>query len=76
MRLSELQSKNVINTKDGKMIGKIIDVLISETGTMDGFIVEKYKFIVSMFTVKDELEIKWNQINKIGEDVILVTLML
>lgn len=74
MRLSELQNKDVINTLDGKMIGKIIDVIIDETGKMDGLIVEKYKFLVSMFSNKDEIQIKWNQINKIGEDVILVTI--
>ena len=72
MRLSELQSKDVINTIDGKMIGKIIDVIIDESGKMDGLIVEKYKFLVSMFSNKDEIQIKWNQINKIGEDVIFI----
>lgn len=74
MRLSELQNKDVINTLDGKLIGKIIDVLITPSGTMTGFIVEKYRFILSMFSNKDEIEIKWDEIDKIGEDVILVTI--
>ena len=39
---------------------------------MNGLIVEKTKFFISMFTSKDEVEIKWDQIEKIGEDVILV----
>lgn len=73
MRLSELQNKDVINTHDGKMIGKIIDVLITPEGQMTGLIVEKYRFILSMFSSRDEVEIKWNQIDKIGEDVILVS---
>lgn len=72
MRLSDLQNKDVVNMIDGKVIGKIIDVLITSDGIMTGLIVEKYKFFISMFSTHDEIEIKWNQINKIGSDVILV----
>ena len=72
MRLSELQDKDVVNVVDGKKIGNIIDIIISSDGTMNGLVIEKSKFLVSMFTVRDEIEIKWNQIEKIGEDVILV----
>lgn len=73
MRLSELQHKDVVNLNDGKKIGNIIDVSIDNSGKTVGLIVEKYKFLVSMFTNK-EIEIKWNQIEKIGEDVILVNI--
>lgn len=72
MRLSDLQNKDVINLSDGKMIGNIIDISIDMNGKMNALIVEKSKFLISMFTTKDELEIKWDQIEKIGEDVILV----
>ncbi len=72
MRLSELQDKDVVNVVDGKKIGNIIDIIISSDGTMNGLVIEKSKFLVSMFTARDEMEIKWNQIEKIGEDVILV----
>lgn len=72
MRLSDLQDKNVINIKDGKLIGNIIDITISEEGILKSFIVEKTKFIVSKFSSSGEIEIKWNQIIKIGDDVILV----
>ena len=70
MKLSELQSKDIV-TLDGKLIGRIVDVTI-EDGVIKNMIVEKSKFIISMFSNKDELEIKWNQIKKIGEDVIIV----
>lgn len=73
MRLSELQHKDVVNIIDGKKIGNIIDVSIDNTGKTVGLIVEKYKFLVSMFTNK-EIEIKWCQIEKIGKDVILVNI--
>lgn len=73
MRLSELQNKDVVNINDGKKIGNIIDVSIDSQGKTTGLIVEKYKFLVSMFSNK-EVEIKWGQIEKIGEDVILVNI--
>ena len=73
MRLSDLQHKDVINIKDGKKIGNIIDIMIESNGVMTGLVVEKSKFLISMFSNKDEIIINWNQIEKIGEDVILVS---
>ena len=75
MRLSDLQNKSVIDITDGKNIGNIIDLEIKEDGTAVGLIVEKYKFLISSFSNKKELIIKWDQIKKIGEDVILVNIV-
>ena len=75
MKMSELQDKDIININDGKKIGNIIDVKISEKGEMEGLVVEQSKFLVSMFTTRNEVEIKWSQIEKIGEDVILVNFL-
>ena len=72
MRLSELQHKDIINVEDGKKVGNIIDVKINDKGQMEGLIVERSKFFISFFTNNNEVEIKWEQIEKIGEDVILV----
>lgn len=72
MRLSELQNKTVINLIDGKNIGNIIDLKLDEKGNAIGLIVEKHIFLLSYFTSKKELSIRWDQIEKIGEDVILV----
>ena len=72
MRLSDLQHKDVVNMLDGKKIGNIIDVSIDNDGRMSGLIVEKNRFLISMFTNKNEIEISWKQIEKIGEDVILL----
>lgn len=76
MRLSDLQSKDVVNIVDGRKIGNIIDININSSGQMESLIVEKSKFLISVFTSKDEIEVKWNQIEKIGEDVIIVRLNL
>ena len=75
MRLSDLQHKDVINIIDGKKIGNIIDVVIEDDGKMKGLVVEKSKFLISLFSSRDEVEIKWSQIEKIGEDVILVNIV-
>ena len=72
MRLSDLQNKTIINLIDGKNIGNIIDLSIDDNGMTTGLIVEKHKFLVSYFSNNKEIIIKWNQIEKIGEDVILV----
>lgn len=72
MRLSDLQDKNVINIKDGKLIGNIIDIMITKDGILESFIVEKTKFLLSKFSSSGEIEIRYNQIIKIGDDVILV----
>ena len=71
MRLSDLQDKEVINIEDGKKIGNIIDISVTSNGSMESLIVEKSK-LFSRFSSSGEIEIKWNQIHKIGEDVILV----
>ncbi len=73
MRLSDLQSKDVINISDGKCIGNIIDVSIDSDGKAIVLLVEKYRFFVSFFS-NNVIEIKWNQIKKIGKDVILVSI--
>lgn len=72
MNLSDLQDKKVINTHDGKMIGNIIDAVITNDGKLDKLIVEDSHFIMSRFSNKNEIYIDWSQIVKIGEDVILV----
>lgn len=70
MRLSDLQNKDIVNIKEGKRVGKIIDVLIDEQGNMKALIIQRLK--IFNLTSGTELEVKWNQIKKIGADVILV----
>ena len=75
MRLSDLQSKDIISTKDGKKVGRIIDVEVDEIeGKILYFVVEPKKFLKNALSSSKESEVKYQQINKIGEDVILVDL--
>lgn len=72
MNLSDLQSKDIINIKDGKKVGNIMDVILDSNGNLEALVVQKGKFLSSFLPGKDEFRVKWSQIKKIGEDVILV----
>ena len=75
MKLSDLQNKTIINLVDGKELGKIIDVNVGSDGKIETIVVEKHRFIISYFSSKNEINVYWNQIEKIGEDVILVNIV-
>lgn len=71
MRLSDLQSKNIINVLDGKNVGSIIDVNVNEMGQVESLVIENGKKFLS-FSKDEETIVFWKDITKIGEDVILV----
>ena len=73
MKLSELQKKDIISIKDGRKVGKIVDVEFDiNSGYMIHFVIEKTNFVRNIFSTTDELNIKFTQIKKLGEDVILI----
>ena len=73
MRLSDLQTKDVVDISSGNRIGNVIDVEISSnTGNVMKIIVYDKKGLFNMLR-SDEISISWDQIKKIGTDVILVT---
>ena len=77
MRLSDLQSKYIVNVNDGKNIGNIIDVKIDENnGAILSLVIEPNKNLFSFTRGKMDTEIRWKSIEKIGEDVILVNITL
>ena len=72
MNLSEFQNKDVINIKDGKKIGNIVDCKVDlENGLIIGFLIEPIRGVFS-FRGNNKIEIEYKNISKIGEDVILV----
>lgn len=72
MNLSEFQNKDVINMKDGKKIGNIIDCRIDiESGRIISFQIEPLRGVFS-FRGSNKIEIDYKNISKIGEDVILI----
>lgn len=74
MRLSDLQSKMVINVLDGRHLGVIMDAEINDTGNITSFTVMTKNFFKRLFRHEAEITITFKQIVKIGEDVILVEL--
>ena len=71
MRLSDLQDKDVVDLKSGVKIGNIVDIKIDVNGEVSSLIVERKKFS-KFFSNNDEMEVPFNKIAKIGEDVILI----
>ena len=69
MRLSDLQQKEIINIYNGKRIGIIVDVIVATNGNIEKLVLEERRG--RKFT-KEEYEISWNQIIKIGDDIILI----
>ncbi len=74
MYLSDLQTKMVINTNDGRHLGVIGDAEITSTGQIKYFTVMSKKFLRRFFKNDPEVNVTFEQIVKIGEDVILVDL--
>ena len=68
MRLSELQTKEIINMSTGKRLGLIIDVIVDNNGLIKSLILEEKK--KKKFS-REEYELDWSQISKIGDDIIL-----
>ena len=71
MRLSELQSKKIVNIVNGSNFGNIIDVSISSDGKIESFMIDQGRGIFSV-NKESDLRVDWGQIVKIGEDVILI----
>ncbi len=70
MRLSELQTKEIINISTGKRLGVIIDVIVDNNGNIKSLILEEKRG--RKFANREEYELDWKQISKIGDDIILV----
>lgn len=74
MFLSDLQSKDIISTKDGRRIGRIIDAEITPQGTIIYLIIEEKKNFKRFIVSSGDTKVSFDNINKIGEDVILVNM--
>ncbi len=72
--MSDLQAKDIVNTKNGEKIGKISDIVVNENGEILYLVVEPAKFFRKYAAFGGETNIKFSQIVKFGTDVILVDL--
>lgn len=69
MRLSDLQTKEIINMNTGKRLGVIVDIIVTTEGMIKSLILEEKR---SKRLSREEYELEWKQISKIGDDIILV----
>ena len=74
MHMSELQTKEIIDVATGRRIGSIIDIIVDSKGTITKLILDKRLGKKFMNNNKEDIELAWNQITKIGDDIILVDL--
>ena len=76
MSLSELRTKDVVNTLDGRRLGKVMDIEFDERdGRVEALVVPgEFKVGNVIRGEKCGVVIPWQRICKIGENVILVEL--
>lgn len=69
--LSDLQNKDIISTKDGKVLGRIIDARINEAGIIEELVIEPKRGF-KILNATSDIKISFKSIVKMGTDVILV----
>lgn len=75
VKISDFQTKDVINIVDGKKLGQISDLELDlKQGRIDAIVVPNYSKLFGLFGSGNELIIPWRNIVKIGADVVLVKL--
>jgi YlmC/YmxH family sporulation protein len=74
MKISDFQTKDVINIVDGKKLGQISDLELDlRQGRIDSIVVPQYTKFMGIFGGGGtEVVIPWRNIVKIGADVVLV----
>ena len=69
----DFKHKEVINIKDGRRLGFVQDVCADlESGKITSIIVPGTHKLMSMFSNSNDIVIPWEQIQCIGEEIILV----
>jgi YlmC/YmxH family sporulation protein len=75
VKISEFQTKDVVNVSDGKRLGNVGDIDIDlVTGKIESIIIVGSGRVFGFLNKDPEIVIPWRNIVKIGEDVILVRL--
>lgn len=73
MKISDFQTKDVINIIDGRRLGQVSDLELDlRQGRIEAIVVPSYGKFMGLFGGGSELIIPWRNIVKIGSDVVLV----
>ncbi|SDY44530.1 sporulation protein, YlmC/YmxH family [Proteiniborus ethanoligenes] len=77
VKATDLREKEVINVRDGTRLGLISDIEVNlEKGTVEAIMLPGPGRILGLFGKNLDYVIKWQNIVRIGSDVILVDLNL
>jgi YlmC/YmxH family sporulation protein len=75
VKISDFQTKDVINIVDGKKLGQISDLELDlRQGSIESIVVPNQSRFFGLFGGTTEVIIPWKNIVKIGMDVVLVKL--
>ena len=70
---SDFRTKEVINIRDGRRLGNIIDMEFNlSEGRITAIVVPGASRFLGLLREGDDLVIPWERIRKIGDDVVLV----
>ncbi len=73
VKTSELRMKDVINVVDGRRLGSVQDFdLDLEAGQIKAFVVAGQSRLLGFLARDRDTVVTWSQIEKIGDDVVLV----
>ncbi|RAP76642.1 YlmC/YmxH family sporulation protein [Paenibacillus montanisoli] len=73
MKISDFQTKDVINIVDGRKLGQVSDLELDlRQGRIDSIVVPNYSRFFGLFGSGTDVVIPWRNIVKIGTDVVLV----
>ncbi len=71
--VNELRAKEVINVSDGARLGYVSDAVIDlKDGKLISIVVPGAYRLMGFLGKEDDLIIKWENIKKIGDDVIII----
>ena len=69
----DFKHKEVVNITDGKRLGYVQDVCADlESGVITSIIVPGNNKLIKIFAGNNDIEIPWEKIKCIGDDIILV----
>lgn len=77
MLLNKLGGKEIVNLNDGGRLGIIADsdiVIDEKTGKIISLLIPDKRMQFKFFGEREEIEIPWSSIRKIGNDMIIVEL--
>ena len=73
MTFTELKQKDVVNVRDGRRLGKPVDLVLNESACVEALVVPLPGGILNLLRQEKEgCIVPWNRVLRIGDDVILV----